>query len=157
MEKTEIVKQKRRIARFGAVGIFNTLFDFGILNLLVFTFGVSKFGANVVSVSLAMIVSYLLNHSFVFKNDDDRSLKKFALFVCITAVGIYILQNSVIFFLAHIFVWPAATAHQILEWIAPNFFSEDFITLNFAKAVATACSMTWNYILYSRYLFQKEN
>lgn len=146
---------KRRISRFAVVGIFNTAFDFAILNTLVFAFDLPNVGANVISGSVAVVVSYFLNLRFVFKTGDKKSARQFVLFILITLVGIYGLQNLIIYTLTHYLTAPSTWCFNLLELIKSDLFSKEFVRLNFAKAIATIASLTWNYILYARLVFKR--
>lgn len=145
---------KKRVSRFAVVGIFNTLFDFAILNSLVFVLGQKTIIANIISGTIAATVSFFLNHSFVFKQGDKRTLRKFVTFICITMVGLYGLQNLIIFVLTHYFTAPADWCFDILNCLSADTFSREFVRLNFAKGVATLASLTWNYLLYAKLVFK---
>ena len=144
-----------RVSRFVAVGIFNTIVDFTILNTLVFIFDLGKLPANIISTLTAMSISYLLNHGFVFKDEHSRSGKQFALFLSITAFGLLVIQNIVIYIFVHFITWPADVIHAILDTTLPNSFSQEFVRLNVAKVIATLITMVWNYELYKRFVFKK--
>lgn len=159
MEKSRLKPSKqsaKRLSRFAIAGIFNTGLDFAILNALVFSFHMPKIGANIISSSVAMAVSYLLNHHFVFEEKRDHSAHRFVVFIVITAVGLYGLQNLVIFIFSHTFTAPAHGFYNAINWLLPEVFSKEFVELNFAKALATLASLTWNYLLYSRFVFSKD-
>lgn len=152
-----MIRRLERFSRFFMVGVFNTLLDFSILNALVFGVGMQKFAANVISTSLAMSVSYLLNHRFVFKEDRKRNTQQFVRFLVITATGLFVLQNGVIYLLAHPFTWPADRIYDVLDWLIKDVFSREFVRLNFAKLVATCVTLVWNYELYKRFVFTDTN
>jgi putative flippase GtrA len=144
------------VVRFAAVGLVNTFVDFLVLNILVFGIGLNKLPANMISVSVAIIVSYLLNHSIVFRqvgNEVDRK-RKIALFVLITLVGAFVIQNVVIYLFVHVITLPATILQSITDAIGFS-FSAAFILLNTAKLAATVCTMIWNYLLYRKFVFVK--
>jgi putative flippase GtrA len=145
-----------RVARFIAVGVTNTAVDFIILNVLAFAFGLNKIVANSISVSIAMLVSYLLNHHFVFRYKGSDYAKKLMLFITITAFGLFVVQNSLIFILVHWFTYPANLGITIIHGIGLKDLSSAFITLNFAKAFATGVTMIWNYIMYKNFVFNEK-
>lgn len=146
--------KKRRLGRFAIVGIFNTGFDFAILNSLVFMFGVPDIVANIISASVAASVSFFLNRRFVFMSRNQRTARQFIVFMTITLVGLYGLQNLIIYTFTNHLTAPSGWAFSVLNWLSPGTFSRDFVSLNFAKAVATFASLTWNYILYARLVFR---
>lgn len=145
-----------RVVRFATVGVVNTLVDFAVLNILVFGAGLNKLPANMISVSVAITVSYLLNHAVVFRQvgQGNNHKHKIMLFIVITLVGAFIIQNVVIYLFVHAITFPAAIVQSITDAIGFN-FSEEFVLLNTAKLAATACTMAWNYLLYRKYVFTK--
>lgn len=145
-----------RVNRFIAVGITNTVIDFLILNTLVFMFGLNNIIANSISVSIAMFVSYMLNHHFVFRYKNKDYAKKLTLFIAITAFGLFVIQNLVIHTLVHPFTFPADLVITIINGIGVHNFSDDFIILNFAKAAATGITMVWNYLMYKNFVFKEK-
>lgn len=147
---------KFRIFRFATVGIVNTSVDFLVLNLLVFGVGLNKLPANIISVSVAICISYLLNHAVVFKEVGEGSdhKRKIVLFVTITLVGAFIIQNAVIYLFSHVITFPASILQSITDALGLN-LSYAFILLNTAKVAATICTMAWNYLLYRKYVFTK--
>jgi len=152
MENKEL--NKKRLIRFAIVGVFNTGFDFGVLNALVFVFGVPDIMANIFSASVAASVSFFLNRRFVFKSVSQKTTRQFIVFMTITLVGLYGLQNLIIYTLTNHFTAPSDWCFSLLDWLSPGTFSLDFVNLNFAKIIATFASLTWNYVLYARYVFK---
>ena len=144
---------KHSSIRFVAVGIFNTLLDFSILNFLVFAFGTNKIVANSISVSVAMLISFFLNKQIVFRDSGQSYVKKMILFIVITALGLYVIQNIVIAIMIHYLTWPASVCSDLLHSIGFKQLSDTFITLNFAKVIATGFSLVWNFFMYKKYIF----
>jgi putative flippase GtrA len=144
------------VVRFAAVGLVNTLVDFLVLNILVFGVGLNKLPANMISVSVAITVSYLLNHAVVFRQvgDDSDHKRRIVLFVLITLTGAFIIQNVVIYLFAHVITFPAAILQSITDALGLN-LSTAFVILNTAKLAATVCTMIWNYLLYRKFVFVK--
>jgi putative flippase GtrA len=140
-------------ARFIAVGVFNTIVDFSILNILVFSFGFNKILANSISVTVAMTLSYLLNKSVVFKYEKGHQVGKIAKFIVVTAFGLFVLQNGIIYLLVHKFAFPGNLAITIIHDIGLTGLSHSFISLNIAKALATAVTLIWNYFMYRYVVF----
>ncbi len=140
--------------RFAAVGLINTGVDFLVLNILVFGVGLNKLPANMMSVSVAITISYLLNHSIVFKQVGEGSdhKRRIALFVVITLTGAFIIQNLVIYLFVHIITFPASMAQSITGLLGLN-LTTAFVLLNTAKLAATVCTMVWNYLLYRKFVF----
>jgi len=141
-------------SRFVAVGVFNTGFDFLLLNILVSFVGLPLQGANFISAFAAMCLSFILNKKFVFNGKGMFNAKEFFTFVGITLLGIWGVQGVVIFLLTQQFPQPLSTIADTIHanGIASS-FSIDFIRNNIAKVVATVASLVWNYIFYKYVVF----
>jgi len=137
--KATIKKHAEKI-RYIIVGGFNTFLDFFILFALV-AFGLDKIPANYISTTVTMIISFFLNKSFTFESKDGNARKQFALFIIITASGLWIIQPIIITFVT----WALAS----LNLPAP-------VSLFIAKSIATVATLIWNYIWYSRAVFKKK-
>lgn len=139
--------------RFALVGIANTILDFVILNLLVTVVGLPRVPANTISATVAMVGSFIANRKLVFKHQAGGSAadyrRQIILFIVVTVAGLYILQNGIIYLLTEVWTWPLDTAADIF-----TIFDRDFIYTNGSKAIATAFSLVWNFVLYKRLVFK---
>jgi putative flippase GtrA len=145
-----------RVGKFGLVGIFNTLLDFAIFNILSSKrIGFSKIKANICSVTVTMIVSFYLQRALVFGSGTTNPVQQAALFFLVTGFGLYVLQTIVIWAFTKAWDWPLRWVHAILKFLHLNkLMSDDFVLKNGAKVAATLVSLTWNYIMYKRIVFK---
>ncbi len=142
-----------RIGRFGLVGIFNTLLDFALFNAFTSkNIGWGKLTANTVSTTIAMICSFLLNRNFVFSGNGNP-LFQAALFIGITAFGLYVLQNGVIYLFTKVWSWPSKITQRLIRLMGIP-LTNDFVLKNSAKVIGTLVSLIWNYLLYSKVVFR---
>lgn len=135
-----LLKKHAEKIKFAIVGGFNTALDFGLLFLFVFL-GLDKIPANFISTGIAFIVSFFLNKSFTFKNKSKNVYKQFAAFLIVTIIGLWVLQPIIIW------GFSAATASLNLN---------EHLSLLIAKLIATVVSLVWNYILYAKFVFKKD-
>ena len=141
-------RKKYQFLLFCLIGIGNTLFDIG-LYVFLRSRGFSLISANIVSVSAAIIGSYLLNSRFTFKTK-KWTLKTFGAYVAVTVFGLWVLQTGAIYLftlaLSHLpsSVWNLFGTHNKLAKIA------------LPKLLATAVSFMWNYIWYSKVIFKQQ-
>lgn len=144
------------LAKFGLVGILNTAVDFIIFNILTNKkVGLKKVPANLISTSVAMLISFTLNRGFVFKATGGNIYIQSAEFFAVTAFGLYVLQNIVIWFLLDVWQWPVNVAWKIVRLIKlDTYMGEEFVRKNTAKAAATLVSLTWNYLMFSFIVFK---
>lgn len=138
-------KVKRRVAaasrhkyvRFGLVGVVNTAVDFGLFNTLILVIGLPVIVANVIATTTAMFVSFLLNRNSVFRSKGNSRIE-IVLFFATTLTGLWIIQNGAILLLYPLFgTLPVA------------------LKLNLIKAIAIIIGLVWNYLWYSRVVFNE--
>ncbi|MEM6998061.1 MAG: GtrA family protein [Patescibacteria group bacterium] len=146
---------KKHHTLFVIVGIANTAIDFLVLNFVSAFLGVPRVPANVVSVSTAMSFSYFANKQLVFEGK-KKSRAQAARFFAVTIISLYVLQTLVILLLTEAWTWPLDTAYDIIDAFSLN-ISRDFVYTNGSKLAATAFSMVFNYLLYSRYVFHSKD
>ena len=138
MEK--LIKKHAEKLRFGVVGAGNTALDFGILFTLVF-FGFDRITSNYISTTIAFIFSFFVNRSFTFKSKTGNTKKQFGLFLVITLFGLWVIQPIII----------TGVAWMIRDLGIPN-----SIVLFIGKLLATLVTLVWNYVLYAKYVFKKD-
>jgi len=138
MEK--LIKKHAEKLRFGVVGGANTALDFGILFTLVF-FGFDRIASNYISTTIAFVFSFFVNRSFTFKSKASNTKKQFGLFLVITLFGLWVIQPIII----------TGVAWMISDLGIPN-----SIVLFIGKLLATVVTLVWNYVLYAKYVFKKD-
>lgn len=143
-----------RAGKYGIVGILNTAIDFGLLNLLHSQFGLSIVQANLISTTVAMITSFLLNRKYVF-SEHDRSIWRHGLsFLVVTAMGLYLIQTFIIHILTVTWVAPLHAAVRLVHTVGlGGIFSDNLVITNGAKVVATVATLIWNFMLYKKVVF----
>lgn len=148
--------ETKRVGKFGIVGIINTTLDFGLFNLLIEVFGVYRILANLISTTIAMLFSFFANKTFVFKSSGQNPWHQLLIFFPVTAFGLYVIQNGIIFGLTEVWRGPLDLAYAIVEFLGLDaLFARDFIFNNGAKAIATIASLSWNYVMYKLVVFKK--
>ncbi len=144
------------LAKFGLVGILNTAIDFILFNVLTNKkIGLRKIPANLISTSVAMLVSFTLNRGFVFNATGGNIYLQSAEFFAVTAFGLYVLQNIVIWLLLEKWEWPVEFVWKVVQLIKlDKYMGHEFVRKNAAKAAATLVSLTWNYLMFSFIVFK---
>ena len=126
--------------RFLLVGALNTIIDFSILFTLVNVGKLPAIVANIISTSVALAVSYLLNKRSVFGDSNGHNPRQVTLFVVITLIGLWGLQGIVISIVA--------------PWLQHAWSKE--LALFIAKLIASCFTLVWNYEWYNRVVFKKQ-
>lgn len=126
--------------RFGFVGIINTAIDFGVLFLLV-SLGMSSLIGNYISTTTALIFSFFANKKFTFKDNSKNRTAQIIKFLVVTLFGLWIIQPVII---------------EGFKFISEPTGMSSGLTLLIGKILATGASLIWNYILYSRFIFNKK-
>ena len=145
------------VAKFGLVGMLNTAGDFVIYNVLTLKrFKLGRIKANLVSTTIAMIFSFFANEHYVFGSAGGNVWLKALGFFAVTAFGIYVLQNLVIQTLTSTWKLIPSLAVRLTHSLSLNrLVSDEFIAKNTVKLVATLVSLTWNFIMYKRFVFAR--
>lgn len=135
-----------QFAKFGLIGILNTLLDFGILNLLSYTTKVYSGGwlivINVFSFLAANLNSYFWNKSWTFNSKTRGAVNEFGRFLLVSVIGFVI--NSVI-------LWFLTTLMKPIGGMRPQLWE------NAAKLVATVIYTIWNFIGYKLIVFKRRD
>lgn len=156
MSNTTNTGEIKRVGKFGAVGIINTLIDLTFYNILSSSIiGLSLIGANLISTTIAMVFSFFANQRLVFNANQRGLLRQALIFFPVTAFGLYVLQSGVIKLFTEVWLAPLELAVLIVHFVGLSaLFSDDFIIKNGAKAAATLVSLTWNYLMYKKVVFK---
>lgn len=127
--------------RFALVGMINTIVDFIVLNGLVMLFGMPMVQANIVSATAAIITSFTLNRSAVFKGHSGNTTRQIVLFFVVTLASMWLIQNVVMVH-AYDYLREATDWHN--AWL-----------LNIAKLLGISAGLVWNYTLYRHLVFRQ--
>ena len=132
-----MTRDRTRVLRFGAVGIVNTVIDFALF-LGLSVLGAPILLANLVSTSVALGVSFVLNRRITFRAR-ARAGRQLAFFLVVTLVGLWVVQPIVIL---------GVVALGVQSGV------DEALMLVLGKLVATAVTLVWNYLLYARFVFR---
>ena len=120
--------KNRQKIRFLLVGGTNTAIDFGLLFILN-TLGLPRVPSNTISTGVAFIFSFFANRNFTFLANSGNIKKQMTLFIIVTLFGLWVIQPIIISLISNLLV---------------------------GKIIATAVTLVWNYLFYSRLVFKKE-
>ena len=120
--------KNRQKIRFLLVGGTNTAIDFGLLFILN-TLGLPRVPSNTISTGVAFIFSFFANRNFTFSANSGNIKKQITLFIIVTLFGLWVIQPIIISLISNLLV---------------------------GKIIATAVTLVWNYLFYSRLVFKKE-
>ena len=120
--------KNRQKIRFLLVGGTNTAIDFGLLFILN-TLGLPRVLSNTISTGVAFIFSFFANRNFTFSANSGNIKKQMTLFIIVTLFGLWVIQPIIISLISNLLV---------------------------GKIIATAVTLVWNYLFYSRLVFRKE-
>lgn len=136
--------------RFLIIGSANTIIDFSILNLFVSGFEFDRIKANIVSTTFAMAFSFWANRTLVFRSNSSKRHNEAILFIVGTLFGLYFIQSIVIHFLTEVWTVPLDALADLLTGV-----DREVLFTNVAKAVATGCTLFWNFFFYKKVVFAK--
>jgi len=146
----------QQIFWFVSVGIFSTAIDFSLYNVFAGRrFRWSRICANLLSTTVAMAFSFTMNLLLVFPPEQFSVIGRALKFVAVTACSLYLLQSVVIYVATNIWKFPVRVAKSIakqLPYLRNQ--SEDVISRNTVKLLATGFSLVWNFLWYKFYVFR---
>lgn len=130
-----------RKLRFTLVSSISTTLDF-ILLLTITSFGLPLITANFMSTSTSFIFSFFASKKYAFKTPDHHIKHEAFKFILVTLTGIWVIQPLII--------WP-------LEPFIRDFGIHGILVVIIAKLIASLATFTWNYLFYTRLVFNKKN
>lgn len=131
-----------QIIKFGIVGFFCFLIDYGITVVFTNVFGVHYLVSKFLGFVVSAIVNYILSIKFVFTNKKEMDKKKeFSVFIILSAFGLII--NEIVMFICMDVLFPASGLLQ-------RYITRELM-VSVSSVVATGIVMIYNFI--SRKLF----
>lgn len=130
-----------RKIRFSLVSMISTAIDFLILITLTSLFSLPLIGANFISTSTSFIFSFFASKKYAFKTPDHHIKHEAIKFVLVTLSGIWMLQP--------LLIWQ-------LEPVIRNFGVKGVSVIIIAKLIASLATFIWNYLFYTRIVFNKK-
>ena len=141
VERFPFVKQG---IRYVTVGVLNTLLDFTVLNLLMWTTGIYKgkwlLLLNLIAFSATVINGYIWNKRWTFEDKSNKNAKLFINFLLVSVSGAVV--NSTVVYL-------------IATHVDPFFGIGNELWANIAKITAAVISVIWNFTGYKFIVFKK--
>ncbi|MDD3022823.1 MAG: glycosyltransferase, partial [Syntrophomonadaceae bacterium] len=133
-----------QLTRFGVTGLINTIIDYGLFNVLVFTTGISsgwQLGLiNLLAVGAAASNSYYMNRQWTFSSREENIRKELGRFALVTVLGS--IFNSLI----------VVGVSGLAQWLPISLF----IVLNAGKLIGALFSALWNFLFYRQWVFSSE-
>ena len=94
-KKQTLLQKHGEKIRFVMVGGFNTLLDLALYALLANVIGINIIIASIISTSICITISFILNYTFVWKS--DKSIKVTAIgFLATSLFSAWVVQSTVI-------------------------------------------------------------
>ncbi len=174
LKRVTILLRKRttiQVLKFSLIGVWNTLLDLGLLNLLCFLTGIYKgtwvFILNSISYSIASANSYILNKFWTFEDRaSKREAVKFSKFMVVNVIGL-LLNSTVVWSLTYLIAapfevlfGPGLMLNSAVIWSLSFYMEAPFgippeLWLNFSKITATFVVLVWNFVGYKFLVFRK--
>jgi len=128
--------------RFGIVGVLNTLVDFGLLNILMFSLRINNgYGfliIRTISFICAVLVSFPLNKDWTFQDNNEEKKFKFIKFVVVTIFTL-IINNILAGYL-----------------IGKNLFLlNQYLWANIVTFLGAIVALLTRYVLFRNYVFKR--
>ncbi|MCA9349727.1 GtrA family protein [Candidatus Saccharibacteria bacterium] len=137
--------------KFGIVGASNTIIDFGFYNLILHFTDLGVNQAALISGTIALVNSLILNSKVTFKSKIDRSIS--IKFIGATLIGLFIVRNFTLWILVH-----TSLIRDLANWFVNLInlqINLDWLVNNTNLAIATVALMVWNFVIYKYYVYKK--
>lgn len=140
---------------FCLVGVATTVIDFAVFNQLTRpAIGWRRIPANIISVTVAMLWSFLANWFLVFHPAGVDWISRAGRFLVTTAFSAFVLQNAVIYSTTHLWTFPARAAIALMRRLqVGRRFDDDFIARNTCKILAVTSGLIWNFVWYKFFVY----
>jgi putative flippase GtrA len=150
-----------QVRRFATVGLLNTAVDYVLFVTLTKALHLPLawvWVAKLVSGTVAISISFYLNRRWVFQSTAGGHAQA-ARFVITTLVGVYGIQTSLTQLFASTYTGPGRALFVVFKNLGlhgafPHVATEPLAIKTGAFAVATAVSMTFNFLLYRYWVFR---
>ena len=146
LERCEKMKKLfMQIVKFGFVGAFCFVIDFGLFNGLNFL-GVHYLISGAVGFIVSVIVNYILSFKFVFERKEDLDRRaEFIIFVVLSAIGLGVNE---------LFIWLSMDVIYANSPFLQNLMGEKLAAAG-GKIFATAVVMVYNFVTRKIFLEKK--
>lgn len=145
----------QQILLFCLVGVMTTAIDFLVFNLLTRpSMGWRRIPANLVSVSCAMIWSFLANWQIVFQSQGHDWLLRAGRFLLTTGFSAFVLQNLVLYLTTYVWLAPARGMQVLGRRLGRSTPAQaDLISRNTCKSMAVGAGLVWNFLWYKFFVY----
>lgn len=145
----------KQLLLFCLVGVLTTVIDFVIFNLLTRpAWGWRRIPANILSVSSAMLWSFLANWLIVFRADGQDWLGRAGRFLITTGFSAFILQNLVLYLTTYVWSGPVRVVQGIVRrFHFQHRLNQDLISRNTCKTLAVSMGLVWNFCWYKFFVY----
>ena len=139
-------KEVTRFFKFAVVGTLGTGIDFGVLNLLILTFGFSKALAKTCSFTVAVINSFIWNRLWTFREARDRPIGPLLVQFFLVSVGGLLLNQAIFLSLDALVLGEAGALAAPMATLALGIGLAHYkLAYNLSKAIATIIVLFWNF------------
>jgi len=133
-------KEQKRFIKFGMVGAFGAVIDFGVFNLLIHLMRVKPFYASIVSFICAVVSNFILNRYWTYPDSRTKRFRRqFIQFTLVSLVGLGIRSIS--------FSPIEKSLLDLANDLIPSsfIFTPSFIGYNLTLAILILVVMLWNF------------
>ena len=143
----------KQAVKFGTVGIFNTLVDYGVFYIFIALLHVDKSISQVFATAVAMCGSYLINRRWTFGEKGKGQKRQIAKFVATNIVSMLCTIIFMSFF--HDVLKLHLVANSLLEAIRAPFVLNEDMAVMLCKILASCLSIVINFIGNKFWVFKK--
>ena len=149
MKKSDVMQ----MVKFGTIGAFNTLFDYGMFYLFFAVCNLDKNIAQIFATGLAMVNSYIFNRYWTFERRGRVQAREILRFLTVNVVA---LSTTIICLnLFHDVLYMHELANRLLIYFGSNFMFVGDNGVLFCKVLAMPFSLCVNFLGNRLWVFRK--
>ena len=155
MKKSKTKKSFKQMVRFGIVGVFNTLIDYGSFYVFLAIAGLHKSISQVFATAVAMCGSYILNKHWTFGKEGRGNAAEIAKFVVVNIASLL----ATIFF-THLFydiLHIENIANNFLGRLGVRYIISGDLAIMVCKVCASIIATVLNFIGNKFWVFKARN
>ena len=155
MKKNKTKRSLKQIVRFGIVGVFNTLVDYGFFYVFLSFAGLHKSIAQVFATAIAMCGSYLLNKHWTFGKEGRGNAVEIAKFLTVNIASML----TAIFF-THLFYdifHIENIVNNCLGTMGVRYIISGDLAIMVCKVCASVFSLVMNFLGNKFWVFKAKN
>lgn len=137
------------VPKFGSPELIKTVLELSVFNIVLILLGINAIPAHLVSATVALAFSLVVNKRFVYGPSLKRRFSQVLLLLLVTSFGLYVVQTLIIFTLLETQPIPLASIRAfVASFGVGGVLTAEIVVANVAKLAAITAGIGSNFFLY---------